>query len=247
MQRPVLNAIVDAAGDPVRYLVERRKQIVGVRARKCAPGAGRSKVIERARGKRRAIARVAVVLETELQVVGGMHQQVHGAKFAHSGPVVIGGQPAQPAGQRRGVVAVPIVIALAKVRTQVVEPALAHRQLRAGKRFASDTARGERVIVGETVRVLLGFAEQAEIEQAWTLAQVEQLLEFGLISADVGEAVAEGRGAGVFKASPRQRFRAILRQLSCPRRLPVSNANAIVILVFIAGPQCRKLTSKFDP
>ena len=46
---------------------------------------------------------------------------------------------------------------------------------------------------GEAILAVLRFAEQAEIEQARPLAQVEQLLEFGLISADVGEAIAEGR------------------------------------------------------
>ena len=59
-----------------------------------------------------SIARVAVVLEAETQVVGGMHQQIDGTKLTHRRPIVTVGQAIQAVGQRGTVVSIPVVVAL---------------------------------------------------------------------------------------------------------------------------------------
>ncbi len=200
VQRPAVIGVIDPAGHAVSGFAERRDYQIGVGAREGTPGRGRPEVTQRTRGLGDAVARVAVVLDAEAQVFRGVDQQVDGTHFADSGPVVIAGEAVEPRGQRREIVHVPVIVALAEVHAQVVKIVFANGELAAGVRVAAQAAERERVVVGETIFVL-GFAEQAEVEQAEAAVEIEQLLIIGAVTADIGEAVARGDGTRVLKAA----------------------------------------------
>src|SRR5262245_27218408 len=106
---------------------------------------------------------------------------------------MIGRQSPDPGGLRSIVVTIPVIIALAEIRAQIVQMGLRESQLAGFKRIPTDTASEEGITIGESL-IISRCAGHIDLMHAETASQTEKLGELLLPAADIREPVTSSYG-----------------------------------------------------